>query len=126
VHPPRKEGQGKETCLTNSHMLHQELPLDTRPIPRRVPRMVSQSSAMGAHSSSGITERTTATPTSGAHSSSTERVRRTYHHQARTAAPPSAYGDQDNSRAQQLRITERFRQRRKEKEEGMPVISCKP
>jgi len=56
----------KKTCLTNCHMLHQELPLDTTPIPRRILRMVSQSSAIGTHSSHRA--RTTAT-TTGAHSS---------------------------------------------------------
>jgi len=52
VHPPRKVRRGKEKLLTNCHLIHQELPLDTRLIPRPVLRMVCQSSTMGAHSSS--------------------------------------------------------------------------
>jgi len=43
--------------------------------------MVCQSSAIGAHSSSGITER----------------ARRPHQHQARTAARPSAYDGHNNS-----------------------------
>jgi len=67
-------------------MLHQELPLDTRPILTLVLRMVCQSSTMGTHSSSSITGR----------------ARRPQ--QARTAAPPSAYDGHTKSkrRAQQL------------------------
>jgi len=83
VHPPKNERRGKETCLTT----HDVLPLDTRPIPRPIRWIICQSLARGAHSSSGITER----------------VRRPHQHQARTAAPPSAYGGHINiRRAQQL------------------------
>ena len=116
MHPPKKV-RGKKTCLTNCRMLRQELPLDTgrfsgRSLGWSVNRQQWARTAAPALPSAHDGQinirraqqldraRATAT-TTGAHSSSTECVRRPQQ-QVRTAAPPSAYDGHNNRRAQQL------------------------